>query len=91
MVKITFVEITHYDLLFLSKKLLSDHFYLSDTSNLTQKHLLNNGVRLLKQPPYSPDCNLCDGFFFDAWKPSERNLIIHTKEELEIFLQYTHL
>ena len=29
------------------------------TSNLTQQYLLNKVVRLLKQPPYSPDCNMC--------------------------------
>ena len=34
------------------------------TSNLTQQHLLNKGVCLLKQPPYSPDCNMCDRYIF---------------------------
>jgi hypothetical protein len=43
-------------------------------------------VRLLKQPPYSPDCNLCDRYIF-ARLESLRNDVYDTKEDLEDFLR----
>lgn len=52
----------------------------------TQEYLLEKGVRQLKQPPYSPDCNLCDRFIFPRLE-SARKESYETKEELEAFLQ----
>ena len=30
----------------------------------TEAYLENNNVRLLRQPAYSPDCNICDFYIF---------------------------
>lgn len=34
------------------------------TSRATTTHLTDNFIKLLKQPPYSPDTNLCDRYLF---------------------------
>lgn len=33
-------------------------------SNYTNNFMMEKNIRLLKQPPYSPDCNLCDRYAF---------------------------
>ena len=55
------------------------------TSNATTAHLVTKGVRLLKQPPYSPDCNICDRYIFPRLE-ALRKQNYDTKEELEEFL-----
>jgi [histone H3]-lysine36 N-dimethyltransferase SETMAR len=55
-------------------------------SHATMTFLSAKNVRLLKQPPYSPDCNLCDRYIF-ARLESLRNDVYDTKEDLEDFLR----
>jgi hypothetical protein len=54
-------------------------------SQATSAYLSGKGVRLLKQPPYSPDCNLCDRYIFPRLEALRKNNY-ETKEELEEFL-----
>lgn len=56
------------------------------TSHETTNFLLDKGVRLLKQPPYSPDCNMCDRYLFPRLE-ALRKVDYATKEELEDFLR----
>ena len=55
-------------------------------SQATMTFLHDKNVRLLKQPPYSPDCNLCDQYIFPRLE-SLRKDAYETKEELEYFLR----
>lgn len=52
----------------------------------TQDYLNGTAVRVLKQPPYSPDCNLCDRYIFPRIEAIRGRNNFANKEELEQFL-----
>ena len=63
-------------------------------SAITTTFLLEKNVRLLKQPPYSPDCNLCDRFAFPRLESVRKNdfVVVHEiheflREELSKFTE----
>jgi hypothetical protein len=51
----------------------------------TLEFLNNKNVRLLKQPPYSPDCNLCDRYIFGRLESKRKNNF-ENKEAIMSFL-----
>ena len=48
--------------------------------------LASTAVRLLPQPPYSPDCNLSDRYIFPRLEAIRGNNNFNTKGELKQFL-----
>mgnify|MGYP003543328803 CR=1 FL=1 len=56
-------------------------------SQATTTYLHNKGVKLLKQPPYLPDCNLCDSYIFPHLEALRKDKY-ETIEELEEFLRH---
>jgi len=55
-------------------------------SQATKDYLANINVRLLLQPPYSPDCNLCDRYIFPRLEAIRGRDNFETRQELEQFL-----
>lgn len=55
-------------------------------SKATTEFLNSKGVKLIKQPPYSPDCNLCDRFVFPRLESLRKRGDFTGKEDLETFL-----
>lgn len=55
-------------------------------SQATRAFLEENNVRLLKQPPYSPDCNLCDRYVFPRLEALRCKQSFETREEIQEFL-----
>ena len=55
------------------------------TARSTIDYLQQRNVRLLKQPPYSPDCNICDRYIFQRLE-AIRKTDLNTVGELENFL-----
>lgn len=55
-------------------------------SNNTREYLNSTAVRLLKQPAYSPDCNLCDRYVFPRLEAIRGRDDFNTKDELTEFL-----
>lgn len=51
----------------------------------TIAHIEDRNIRLLRQPPYSPDCNLCDRYIFPRLE-SVRVGDFESRNELEQFL-----
>lgn len=52
----------------------------------TQAYLNSTAVRILKQPPYSPDCNLCDRYIFPRLEAIRGRGTFASKADLELFL-----
>lgn len=57
----------------------------SHTARLTANYLNDHNVRLLKQPPYSPDTNLCDRYIFPRLE-AIRSVDLNSIDELDHFL-----
>lgn len=55
------------------------------TARSTVGYLQERNVRLLKQPPYSPDCNICDRYIFQRLE-AIRKSDLNTEDELRTFL-----
>jgi len=51
----------------------------------TIEHLEDRNIRLLRQPPYSPDCNICDRYIFPRLEASRMGDFA-TRQDLEHFL-----
>ena len=56
------------------------------TSNKTRDFLTSRGVQLLKQPPYSPDFNLCDRWLFGMLERKRNRCNFNSAHDLEVFL-----
>jgi len=52
----------------------------------TRTHMEDHNIRTLRQPPYSPDCNLCDRYVFPRLE-SRRKGNFETIQELQHFLE----
>lgn len=54
----------------------------------TANYIAGKNIRLLRQPPYSPDCNLCDCYLFKRLESrrDSQNLNFNSREDLENFL-----
>lgn len=52
----------------------------------TMGYLNGTGIRLLKQPAYSPDCNLCDRYVFPRLEAIRGRGDFNTKDELTQYL-----
>ena len=55
-------------------------------SQRTINFLQKNNVRTLKQPPYSPDCNLCDRYLFPRLEALRCKKNFEKREEIQQFL-----
>lgn len=55
------------------------------TARATANYLNDHNVRLLKQPPYSPDTNLCDRYIFPRLE-GKRSVDLNSIDELDHFL-----
>lgn len=51
----------------------------------TIEYITSRNIRLLKQPPYSPDCNLCDRYIFNRLEAQRKNSF-ENKEAITAFL-----
>lgn len=71
-------------ILFENMRLLHDNAR-PHRSRLTEAHLENKNVRLLRQPTYSPDCNICDRYIFPRLE-AVRDGNFENEEELSQFL-----
>ena len=49
-------------------------------------YLNGTGIRLLKQPAYSPDCNLCDRYVFPRLEAIRGRGDFNTEDELTQYL-----
>ena len=56
-------------------------------SKKTTDFLTAKGVHVLRQPPYSPDYNLCDRWLFSHFEKIRKDTNFHSAEELNEFLQ----
>lgn len=56
------------------------------TSVMTTNFIQSKGVRLLKQPPYSPDYNLCDRWLFSTLERQRKDTHFSSGRDLEEFL-----
>ena len=54
-------------------------------ANVTANHMAEKHIRLLRQPPYSPDVNLCDSYIFPRLESLRRG-DFESSEELRQFL-----
>lgn len=59
------------------------------TSQKTMEFLKSKGVQVLRQPPYSPDFNLCDRWLFGMLERQRNNRNFQSGQDLEEFLQST--
>jgi histone-lysine N-methyltransferase SETMAR len=57
------------------------------TSKKTLDFLSSKGVKVLRQPPYSPDFNLCDRWLFSELEKIRRRVNFSSAAELFLFLQ----
>jgi hypothetical protein len=57
------------------------------TSKKTMDFLAAKGVQLLKQPPYSPDFNLCDRWLFGTMERIRNHRNFASSDDLAVFLQ----
>lgn len=56
------------------------------TSRITTAFFADNHIKLLKQPPYSPDTNLCDRYLFPRLESLRDNNDLSNREDLVQFL-----
>ena len=57
------------------------------TALMTREFFANNGITLLKQPPYSPDMNLLDRYVFRNMEFDRRDQHFASKNEVERYVQ----
>ena len=55
------------------------------TARTTQTFIVDNNIRLLRQPPYSPDINLCDNYIFPRLEVKSQNF--NSADDLRQFLR----
>ena len=55
-------------------------------SAFTTNFMTEKNIRLLKQPPYSPDCNLCDSYVFPRLEAIRKGNF-QSRDEINLFLQ----
>lgn len=69
-------------------RLLQDNARPHTAAN-TIAYIENRNIRLLRQPPYSPDCNVCDRFIFPRLESrrDNQNANFASMEDLQTFLQ----
>lgn len=56
------------------------------TSNATRTFITGKNCTLLKQPPYSPDINICDRMVFPKLEMERRHITFNSADEVQEFL-----
>lgn len=56
------------------------------TSRQTQAHIENLNIRLIRQPAYSPDLNLCDRYVFPRLEASRQKISFNSRDDIQDFL-----
>lgn len=56
------------------------------TALQTQAHLENLNIRLIRQPAYSPDLNLCDRYIFPRLEASRHKTNFNSRDDIQDFL-----
>lgn len=79
-----FLSHTNNPILFQNMRLIQDNAR-PHVSRATLDFLQGKNVRLLKQPPYSPDCNMCDRYIFPRLE-AKRHGNFASRQDLANFL-----